>query len=423
MSLAEVKTSISALKPGMYVSRLDRSWIDTPFPLEGLLIETSGDIDTLGRYCSYVYVDVEKGSSPDPRLWATPDEMTLAAKADDPKPIRAFPNRSKEREEYESLRRCFYEIATTFEDELKAAKDVKESIDKTLKKVLRDLKKGHALNIELLKKGVEELVGSILRNPSALALLHELERADDYAYGRSLATSVLCAQFGRHLGLEVESIRELSLGGMLLDIGKVKLPGDLLRKREPLAPGEIELVRKHVSYSVRMLVKTKDVPAEALRMVASHHERADGSGYPQGITNDQIPIFGRIAGIVDTYDAMTTPRPYTDVVYAPHQAIDELYNSGGILFQQELVEQFIQTVGVYPTGSLVEFETGEVGVVIAVNDLKRLFPTVMLVLDAEKKPLAEFETINLSRQAKITLKIANALPRGAYGIRMDELFL
>ena len=158
-------------------------------------------------------------------------------------------------------------------------------------------------------------------------------------------------------------------------------------------------------------------------MVATHHERANGNGYPQGLKNTEIPMFGRIAGIVDSFDAMTNPRHYTDEdPLSPHEAISELYNLRGTLFQEELVEQFIQTVGLYPTGSLVELSTGEVGAVIAINGLRRLRPTVMLLLDSNKEPLEQFRMVDLS-DADDSLTVKGALPYGAYGIDMKEVFL
>jgi len=156
-------------------------------------------------------------------------------------------------------------------------------------------------------------------------------------------------------------------------------------------------------------------------MVATHHERADGSGYQLGITNDKIPLFGRIAGIVDSYDAMTTQRVHTEKTLNPHEAITELYNMRGKQFQAELVEQFIQTVGLYPTGSLIELNTGEVGVVTEINDLKRLYPTIVLLLDNNKQPNDDFHTIDLSQASG--MKVEKGLESGAYGIKMDELFL
>ena len=159
-----------------------------------------------------------------------------------------------------------------------------------------------------------------------------------------------------------------------------------------------------------------------MSMVATHHERASGKGYPQGLMNDQIPIYGRIAGIVDSYDAMTTSRPYSDVTFSPNDAINELYNLRENSFQGELVEQFIQTVGLYPTGSLVELSSGAVAIVLEVNDLKRMYPTVMIVLDQMKRPLAEFETVNLADE-RTGLMVKKGLQAGAFGIKSEELFI
>jgi HD-GYP domain-containing protein (c-di-GMP phosphodiesterase class II) len=420
MGDSELKTSIDGLAVGMYVVRLDRPWLDTPFPFEGVRINSVTDIELLRRYSSFVYVDTQKGPSPAPQFWMTggADNIKLQGSA---APIKA--NFKGTSDEYTKLKKCFYEIRSTLDREMVNAKEIKGEIDASLKKVMTDLQKGKALDIELVKKGVEATVDSILRNPSAFSLLLQLEKSDEYAYVHSLSTSVWCAQFGRHLGLERGDIMNLALGGMMLDVGKVRLPNSLLHKREAISPEENATLHQHVDHSVRILSATKAIPPDVLRMVATHHERADGSGYPEGLDNDQIPIYGRIAGIVDSYDAMTSKRPYTDKIYSPNEAINELYRCRGSYFQAELVEQFIQTVGLYPTGSLVEFNTGEVGVVLEVNDLKRLFPTVMLILDKDKRPRSEFQTLNLSKSTNTDLQITNALPNGAYGIRMDQLFL
>jgi HD-GYP domain-containing protein (c-di-GMP phosphodiesterase class II) len=421
MSDNELKTSIDGLTVGMYVTRLDRPWLETPFPFQGVRIESADDIELMRRHAAYVFVDIEKGPSPLPQFWITGGRNEFRLNDTTPGPITInYKNRD---DEYAKLQKCFYEIKTTLENELGNAREIKAQVDSSLKKVMDDLYKGKTLDIDLVKHGVEATVDSILRNPSAFSLLLQLEKTDEYAYAHSLGTSVWCAQFGRHLGLERGEIINLALGGMLLDVGKVKLPTSLLHKREAISPEESTLIHQHVDHSLRILAGTKAIPADVLRMVATHHERADGSGYPEGLQNDAIPIYGRIAGIVDSYDAMTTKRPYTDNIYTPHEAINELYRCRGAYFQAELVEQFIQTVGLYPTGSLVEFESGEVGIVVEVNDLKRLYPTVMLILDKDKQPLAEFNTLNLSRSNRVDMKITKALPHAAYGIKMDQLFL
>jgi hypothetical protein len=134
-------------------------------------------------------------------------------------------------------------------------------------------------------------------------------------------------------------------------------------------------------------------------------------------------MFGRIAGIVDSFDAMTNLRLYSaEEPMPPHEAIAELYGLRGKKFQAELVEQFIQTVGLYPTGSLIELSTGEVGAVISVNGLRRLRPSVMLLLDSNKEPLEKFRLVDLSRMDE-ALSVVRGLPRGAFGIDMKEVFL
>jgi len=420
MNNNELKISIDGLSVGMYVTRLDCPWLETPFPLQGVHIESEKDILMLRRYSSYVYVDTARGSSPPHEFWITGHNQLQLQEREAP-PIEAFKN--KPDNEYTKLKKCFYEIKSSFEQEFKDAREIQKKVNSNLKKILHDLQKGKSLDIELVKQGVEATVGSIIRNPSAFALLIQIEKSDEYIYSHALGTSVWCAQFGRHLGLERNDVHNLALGGMLLDIGKMKLPKALLYKKDSLSPEECKLTQSHVDHSVKILAKSKSIDLSVLGMVATHHERANGSGYPQGLKNNSISIYGRIAGIIDSYDAMTTKKPYSEIVYTPHEAINELYHCRNTIFQEELIEQFIQTVGLYPTGSLVECNSGEVGIVLEVNDLKRLFPTVMIILDKDKLPIEEFKKINLSKQDNSSLKVAKGLPYGAYGVKMNQLFL
>jgi len=170
------------------------------------------------------------------------------------------------------------------------------------------------------------------------------------------------------------------------------------------------------------------VDARVVSMVATHHERIDGTGYPNALKGDAIPLVGRIAGIVDTYDAMISERSYAKPK-STYDAVRELKHMGGSAFAPELVELFIQAVGVFPTGTLVELNTGEVGVVIAQNRFRRLRPEVMLVLDAEKKVREEFTSLNLltsgegTGSTEASLWITRGLEHGAYGIDPKEYFL
>lgn len=172
----ELKTSIDGLKVGMYVTRLERPWLETPFPLQGLQIKTEKDIDMLRRYSSYVYIDTDKGPSPAHEFWITDDQDPLQLQNGEPPPIEAFKNRSEN--EYTKLKKCFYEIKASFEQEFRNAREIQEKINLNLKKILHDLQKEKSLDIELLKQGVEATVGSIIRNPAAFSLLVQLEKSD-----------------------------------------------------------------------------------------------------------------------------------------------------------------------------------------------------------------------------------------------------
>lgn len=158
-------------------------------------------------------------------------------------------------------------------------------------------------------------------------------------------------------------------------------------------------------------------------MVKTHHERFDGTGYPHGMSGTSIPMFGRIAAIVDSYDAMTSDRSYKKAI-TPHQALRVLYSECNKVFQEELVEQFIQCLGVYPTGSLVELTSGEVGIVISQNRMRRLRPKIMLILDSNKVALKGFETIDLDRKDTARqLEISKSIDPGSYGIDPREYYI
>jgi HD-GYP domain-containing protein (c-di-GMP phosphodiesterase class II) len=424
----EVKTSIDGLEIGMFISRLDRPWIKTPYSLEGITVESQEDIERLRKYCNYVYVDVEQGVSPEPRFWIlteNPKSQTFGVT----RSTHTQESREKERKEYQALRKTTYRTSEKFSTEIKTAKKVSSKLSGDYKQLLSDLQSGREVDIEVVKAGVSDMVESVIKNPSAMMWIIQLKKLDEYSYSRALGTSVWCATFGRHLGLEKEAINQLALGGLLLDIGKSRLPPHLLKNNGELTEEEARQMHEHVDLGIKILVSSplspsgEKVSMDVMQMIATHHERADGSGYPQGLLNKDIPIYGRIAGIVDSYDAMTSERPYIKAGQsAPHDAIAELYELRDTRFQAELVEQFIQTVGLYPTGSLVELSTGQVGAVVAINGLRRLRPTLMLLLDENKEPYAQFTHLDLTKAGE-EITVERGLPPGSYGIDMHELFL
>jgi HD-GYP domain-containing protein (c-di-GMP phosphodiesterase class II) len=214
---------------------------------------------------------------------------------------------------------------------------------------------------------------------------------------------------------------------MLLDIGKTKIPIGILRKKDSLTPQETLLMRRHVEFSLDILAEAGSVDPRIEVMVATHHERFNGKGHPHQLEGKNIPVLGRLAGIVDTYDAMVTQRPYAKAV-SSFDAMRKLQALANINFQSEIIDQFVQAVGMFPTGSLVELNTGEVGVVVAQNNYQRLRPEVMIILDRDKTLCDEFRTIDLriktiDESTGDSIWIDRGLQIGAYGIDPSEYFL
>ncbi|HZX81385.1 MAG TPA: HD-GYP domain-containing protein [Lysobacter sp.] len=407
----ELRIRAEGLQPGMFVSALDRPWLGTGFAFEGVLLRSAEEVERLRSLCRHVVVDISRGDAPVPAF------VELEAPSAPPAAIAREPVRP-------GSARAF--VARVFGREIAAAEQAHETLEAGVRDVIDGLRSGGKLDAEKLQQGVDTMLDSITRHPDALPWVMEMRRKGDYIYQHGIACSIWAAAFGRHLGYERDDLRELALGALLCDVGKVRLPADLLVKPGPPTDDEIRCLRSHRDESLAIVGATPGISAAVRQVVEHHHERHNGSGYPAGVRGSAIPMFARIAGLVDSYDAMVTQRPYAPG-RSPHQAVMELYEARDTLFQAELVEQFIRTCGVYPTGTLVELSDGTVGVVMSVNTLKRLRPTVMLLLDADKNPLADFRLVDLAEVAfdghGEPLNVRCGLAQGAYGIDRAALFL
>jgi HD-GYP domain-containing protein (c-di-GMP phosphodiesterase class II) len=185
-------------------------------------------------------------------------------------------------------------------------------------------------------------------------------------------------------------------------------------------------VQKHVDYSVEIVSSIEGINDDVIEMVATHHERHNGSGYPKGLSGDKIPLFGKMAGIIDCYDAMISDRVYMSAI-SPHDAVRKLYDWSNIDFQLELVEQFIQVVGIYPVGTIIELSDGRIGVIVAHHRVWRLRPKIMLILDSDKNPYAQFDIIDTYKieddEDGNPLKIIKSVDPGIYGIDPQQFYL
>ncbi|HET7650742.1 MAG TPA: HD-GYP domain-containing protein [Gammaproteobacteria bacterium] len=420
------RVDVADVQLGMYVARLDRPWTETPFLFQGFFVRNEDELEELRRYCKYVFIDTEQsvadtgGSPSQPQNRPETNERTITGvtslRYPSPSPAANAGARN----------RTVYKTVVAVEQELESARQTYTDATKAAQEILNTLQNGGQLDINLAKQTVEPVVESVLRNPDAMIWLSRMKKHDSYSYHHSVGCSVWGIAFARHLGLDRQAIYEIGLGCMLFDVGKTRLPASLLMKPAKLTETEWHVVRNHVDYSVAILENTEGISTRIINMVHSHHERYDGSGYPEGLKANQIPTFAKIAGMVDCYDAITSIRPY-GTQRSPYQAVREIYGWRNTLFQSEVVEQFMQVVGVYPTGSLVELSSGAVGVVIAQNESRRLRPRIMLVLDERKKRLRHFEIVDLLNDNQWhnveKLSVEKCLEPGAYGIDPQELYL
>jgi HD-GYP domain-containing protein (c-di-GMP phosphodiesterase class II) len=255
----------------------------------------------------------------------------------------------------------------SLEDERRRAAKLYRDASGVVQQVLHSARMGADVELERLDPVVDSIVDSIFRHTDALIPLARLKRHDSYTYEHAVASAAMMAAFGRHMDLDRSQIREIALGAMLQDIGMARVPTEIVDKPSRLNPNEVAVVRGHVEHSHDIAQELADLPEASLEVIAQHHERIDGTGYPFRLRGDQISAHGRMAAIVDVYDALTSQRPYQTAT-APTQALRKLFEWGQHHFSGDLVQAFIRTVGIYPVGSLVRMESGMIGVVVEQTD-------------------------------------------------------
>jgi HD-GYP domain-containing protein (c-di-GMP phosphodiesterase class II) len=387
----------------MYVCRLDRPWEETPFPLQGIALTCMEDVEELRTYCDHVYVDTRR-LSPD----AQPHASVIVRSQVSTQRFNAAAS---------------YASAVPIETELPHAQQALDTAVEMLDRIFEDVTSGRELSAEHVESAVRPLVASVLRNADAFFWVDGLRAHDSYSYSHAIGCSALAAAFGRHMGLAEETIISLAAGGLLMDVGKLRVPPELLERPGPLSVQEMEQVRSHVQEGVDILARSRIVEPDVLDIVRHHHEHYDGSGYPQRLLGSYIPLPGRMLGIVDAYDAMISARPYRAAV-SRHTALRHIYAERDRLFQAELVEQFQVCMGVYPTGSLVELSTGEIAVVMAQNQARRLRPRVVLLSTPQKQRVNDFQVIDLmNHEGPAAINIVRSLVPGECPIDTSDLFV
>ena len=396
---------VAELKFGMYVAELDRPWTDTPFKFQGFVLENEEQIAILQQHCKLVFVD--------------PDRSEVLAKLPDSTLLRSAVDLSRTKvTKYSEQAPIEKEFVTAVRQHAAGTAALNEA-------VLAPLKAGGTLDAQRVNEAVNGLTESVLRNPDAMLLFTQLKAKGDYTQSHALDSSVYMTVFGRFLEMSPADIALLGHLGLLQDVGKVRVPTALIEKRERLSEAELTELRQHVEHSRAILRETSGLPSALPDLAVLHHERHDGSGYPNKLKGKEIGLIGSIAGIVDTFAALTARRPYAEAL-APSTALSILYKHRGTLLDGFLVEQFIRCIGIFPLGSVVELNSGETGIVIAQNLAKRLQPRIMLVRDAAGNELKPQKLVDLSREPKTAsgepYRIRKTLEYGRVPVQAETLF-
>lgn len=390
-----VKVSAINLQPGMFIAELDRPWLETPFALQGFVVRTPDEALYVANHVDEVYVDADYTGQ------EVPLELAIAPTAND------GTERLRLNEEFQRTRISF------------------DSATQTLDRVFGEIRRGKASDIQAVQEAVNPLIEGVFRNQEAVAALLRLKDSGEYRYHHSVAMAVWAVILGRHIGLQQRELETLAVGCAMCDVGMTQLPPELLGQAENLTDKQLRIIRAHPKMGAEMVARSEDVDIEVVAIIENHHERADGSGYPLGIEGAAIPLLARIAGIVDAYDAMITARPYA-TARTSHEAIQDLIDCKGVLFQEALIEQFVQAIGLFPTGTMVELNTGEVAITVSQNATRRLKPELVIVLDEQKMKLRTPRIVDLAQQniaSEGERWIAKELLSGTYGISSDEYFI
>jgi HD-GYP domain-containing protein (c-di-GMP phosphodiesterase class II) len=325
----------------------------------------------------------------------------------------------------DSYKLTIFDEAPPVEDEIAAIYPVYEKSQLATREMFEALALDHEIDLTKIHEALDGMVESIERNPDALLWLAKLKQTDDYSYNHAMSVSITLMALANFMSLPKKQVKDLGLAGLLQDIGKSKISSELLHKQDKITHQEFEILKKHVEHALALLEVTDNISDTVILTVSQHHERIDGSGYPYKLSGNQISLTGQMAGLVDTYCALTTNKVYAKGVYN-QIALEEIHSLRGFKFNGVLIDQLVQFLGMYPVSSLVELNSGEVGVVIQQNSVRRLLPRVMILLNPDKSRNEYPAIINLINSPLTPsgepYKIVKGLPPDSYGLSSNNYY-
>ena len=356
------KLPVDSLQPGMYITSVVQADLDCPVLFSAdVMLESAEDIDNIrSRGYTEALVDLDRSDEQWRLLHGGSDEAVLRKVLEEPaQQTGLIPQKP-------------------LHEELPQAKQLYTQTLHTVQRVMEEFRNTGQADIEAGSNAVEDIVGSVSRNANALLALSKLRTKDDYTYAHSINVATEAVIFAKHLGYEGAALRTIGLAGFFHDIGKMGVPLAILNSPNRLTAEEFSVMRGHPMIGYTYLKTIPDLSDLVIRGALEHHERINGKGYPDGKKGDEIGPAGKILAIVDVYDALSSRRVYKEPM-APHKTLGLLYGMRGEDFVPELVDRFIQCIGIYPPGSLVQLNNDCLAVVSQVDPGEPLRPQLILV--------------------------------------------
>ncbi|MDR2696740.1 MAG: HD-GYP domain-containing protein [Deltaproteobacteria bacterium] len=403
------KVPVQDLRPGMYIADTCGSALDSPlmYSTEGLVQGVEEVKNIAAQGFREAVVDLERSHQEWAVLYGDSAEH-LFADIITKKPSPSSPPQAQ---------RFPLEPRVELKEELPKASVLYNEALKTTQRIMQDFKNNGELDVRAGSVIVEDIVGSMLRNTNALQAISKLRAQDDYTFSHCVNVAMLTAMFARHLGHSEDAVFEAGMGGFFHDLGKARMPAKLLTASRRLTPEEFATMRHHAGLGYEYLTKVSEV-TESVRLAAlEHHERIDGTGYPDAKRGEHISTLGKLVSIVDVYDALSSRRVYKDAML-PHRVLGLLYGMRARDLDEELTEQFIRCMGIYPAGSIVRLGAGEIAVVTQVSYTSPLYPKVLVVRDARTAPVKPYA---LDLAVAKDIHIVACLEHGAFGVYPERI--
>lgn len=373
------KIDSAKLRPGMYIHELGGDWLSHPFLRNQFMVKDEADVEKIvGAGIREVYIDTGRGL-----------DFAEGKAAEDVA-------REVEQEIIAAVSEPAAPARVSLADEMARAQKLHETAHRVVHEVMHDVRLGKAVQVENIEALVDDITESVLRNSGALISLLRLKTADEYTFLHSVAVGTMMVTFGRSLGLESELVRQAGIGGLVHDLGKMKVPDSILNKPGRLTDAEFDVMRTHPGEGYKVLLETDGISLVARDIALHHHERVDGSGYPEKLPAEKITQVARMAAIVDVYDAITSERSYHRGMQ-PTEALRKMWEWSKFHFDQGLLQNFMRAIGMYPVGSLVRLESGRLGVVIEQNEGNLLAPQVRVFFSTKANAHIPPETVDLAR--------------------------